>query len=331
MGSIEETYGIFRFVDPDLSVSAYDRAIFANPRPKRLEQLKLPLHNFWTSDEVAKGNAGLDTQGFTYIKHASSLTADEVFEGRNVEDVLVPETIDMMLKLTGAKHGVAHNVGFRRKSAAKQENLDFIPMRGNELDQILAKMPKNQLLVNGKDVQSSSEPARQCHVDTTLKGLRTTLRSATTEIAESARNVIEAEDLRASGVDVRVPRFASYSIWRPLQTVKRDPISVCDYRSLDMSELIPTENRIPSGINPEGDYVVEAYTAQPPKRPELQKWYWVPEQKPDEVCIIKFADSAAENDPNIAACGLHVSPVLPGTENEEIRQSSETRVYLFWE
>ncbi|KAF2217519.1 hypothetical protein CERZMDRAFT_92166 [Cercospora zeae-maydis SCOH1-5] len=331
MGSIEPTHGIFRFVDPDLSVPAYDRAIFANPRPKRLEQLKLPLHNFWTSDEVAKGSAGLDTQGFTYIEHASSLTAEQVFEDGNVEAVLVPETIDMMLKLTGAKRGVAHNVGFRRKAATKQENLDFIPMRGNELDQILAKMPKNQLLVNGKDVQSSSEPARQCHVDTTLKGLRTTLRSATTEIAEAARDVIEAEDLRASGVEVKVPRFASYSIWRPLKTVTRDPISVCDYRTLDMSELIPTENRIPSGINPEGDYIVEAFTAQPPKRPELQKWYWVPKQKPDQVCIIKFADSAAENDPSIAACGLHVSPVLPGTEHEEARQSSETRVYLFWE
>ncbi|KAM3420262.1 hypothetical protein BST61_g3549 [Cercospora zeina] len=100
-----------------------------------------------------------------------------------------------------------------------------------------------------------------------------------------------------------------------------------------MSELNPTKNRIPSGINPEGDYVVEAYTAQPPKRPQLQKWYWywVPKQKPDEVCIIKFADSAAEHDSSIAACGLHVGPVLPGTGHEEVRQSCETRVYLFWE
>ena len=61
------------------------------------------------------------------------------------------------------------------------------------------------------------------------------------------------------------------------------------------------------------------------------KWYWMPEQKTDEVLIIKFADSAFETDPSVAECGLHVSPIIPGTENEEVRQSCEVRVYLFWE
>lgn len=57
----------------------------------------------------------------------------------------------------------------------------------------------------------------------------------------------------------------------------------------------------------------------------------MPEQKPHEVLVIKFADSAAEGDQGVAKCGVHVSPILPGTEGEEVRESCEVRVYLFWE
>lgn len=49
------------------------------------------------------------------------------------------------------------------------------------------------------------------------------------------------------------------------------------------------------------------------------------------MLVIKFADSAAEGDPGVAKCGVHVSPILPGTEGEEVRESCEVRVYLFWE
>ncbi|KAI5366595.1 Putative hydroxylase/desaturase AsaB [Septoria linicola] len=327
----QNQHAIFRFVEPDLTIPAYDRAIFANPRPKRLEQLELPLHDFRTSTEVARGFEGLDQQGFTYIEHASSLTPDEMLAGRNAEDKLAPEVLEMMAKLTGAKRGVVHSIGFRRIPASKQQDLDFVPMRGSEIDQQMEQIPKDGMLVNGRHEQSASEPARQCHVDTTLEGLRRTLQFSNTEIAEAAKNIMDAEALRKASHDVEVPRYAAYSVWRPLKTVKRDPIAVADYRTLDPDDLVATENRIPSGINAEGDYIIEAYTGRPPKQPVKQKWYWVPEQKPNEVLIIKFADSAAETDPSIAACGLHASPVLPGTEEEEVRQSSEVRVYMFWE
>lgn len=118
---------------------------------------------------------------------------------------------------------------------------------------------------------------------------------------------------------------------RPLKTVKRDPLAVLDWRTLDKSEIIPSENRIPSGITEEKDYIIEAYTALPPKRPEAQRWYWVPEQTPEEVLVVKFADSASQEDPQIASCCVHASPIVPGTEHEETRESCETRMYLFWD
>lgn len=76
---------------------------------------------------------------------------------------------------------------------------------------------------------------------------------------------------------------------------------------------------------------MEQYTALPPKHPERQKWYWIPEQQPHEVLIIKFCDSAAEYDEDVAAACVHISPIVPGTEEEEVRRSIEARVYVFWE
>jgi hypothetical protein len=116
-----------------------------------------------------------------------------------------------------------------------------------------------------------------------------------------------------------------------LKTVKRDPIAVLDWRSLDKSDLALHEFRALSELTEEGEYMIEAVIATPPKHPEKQKWYWMPEQKPDEVLMIKFADSESAVDSNVAGGCVHSSPVIPGTENEEPRQSVEVRVYAFWE
>lgn len=145
MASINPT-GIFRFVEPDLTIPAQDRAIFANPRPKHLVQLKLPLHNFRTSNEISSGSAGLDVQGFTYLHHVSALSPEQMLAGRNAEDVLAPETLEMMIKYTGAKRGVVHSVGFRRIPASKQLDLEFVPLRGSEIDVAMEKVPKDQML-----------------------------------------------------------------------------------------------------------------------------------------------------------------------------------------
>ncbi len=56
----------------------------------------------------------------------------------------------------------------------------------------------------------------------------------------------------------------------------------------------------------------------------------MPEQKEDDVLIIKFADTAAEMDPHIAGGCPHVSFEAEGTENEEPRESIECRVLAFW-
>lgn len=116
-----------------------------------------------------------------------------------------------------------------------------------------------------------------------------------------------------------------------MKTVKRDPIAVLDYRSIDKAELVETDFRVPSEMNEEGEYIVKAWLHLPPKDPAALKWYWVPEQRTDEVLVIKFCDSAAAEDENVAAGCIHCSPIIPGTEDDEARCSVECRVYVFWD
>ena len=104
-----------------------------------------------------------------------------------------------------------------------------------------------------------------------------------------------------------------------------------DYRSIEKSELVETDFRVPSALTEDGEYIVKAWLHTPPKDPKALKWYWMPEQKPNEVLFIKFSDSASAEDENEAAGCIHCSPIIPGTEDEEARQSVECRVYVFWD
>ncbi|KAK8075386.1 hypothetical protein PG997_010049 [Apiospora hydei] len=328
MASSNPTCGVFTFVEPDLSVSAHDRPMFAAPDTKTSVEEKLVLHDFRTATDVARGAEGLDVQGFTFINHKSALDTELLLNGTNievVEETYAQEALNLALEITGAKRGIVHNVVFRRRLSPGEPDLSSLFPKGDS--SAPEKAPGRKILV-----PSPQGPARQMHIDLSLEGLEQTLRYCRRDIAEFAAPVLAAQDRRAAGdKDVKVPRFAAYSIWRALRTVKRDPIAVCDWRSLDKkSDLVPTENRKPSEINACGYYIGGAMGGLPPKNPQNQRWYWMPNQTPEEVTIIKFADSASVN-PAVAAGCLHGSPEVPGTEEEETRCSVETRVYLFWE
>lgn len=114
MANTEQTYGIFQFVEPDLSVPAAERPMFAAPAIKTAVDEKLVLHDFRTATDVKKGVEGLDTQGFTFLEHKSSIDPGFMLNGASVsdiEDTYADEVLDLMIKLTGAKRGIVHNIG----------------------------------------------------------------------------------------------------------------------------------------------------------------------------------------------------------------------------
>ena len=118
---------------------------------------------------------------------------------------------------------------------------------------------------------------------------------------------------------------------RPVKPVKRDGLAVLDWRSLQDGELDPFEYRHTSETLESGEFILEAYNVLPPKEPEKHRWYCMPEQKPNQVLFIKLADTEHEKNRTVAGgCG-HCAPFVKGTENEEVRESVETRVIAVWD
>lgn len=185
--------------------------------------------------------------------------------------------------------------------------------------------------VMGREEGTLLEPIRGVHVDYTETGLRNTVRECRKDITALGKNVIDAEDAKARGENVTVPRYAAYIVWRPLATVKRDPLIICDYRTIDQNEMSKHKYRCTSERNANGEYLMEYWNVDIPNESKRAQWYWMPEQTADDVLIVKLADTAAESDPSIARYGPHSSADVKATENEEKRMSVECRIIAFWE
>lgn len=163
MGSYEhEDYGVVRFSVPDMSISAHDRAIFTLPANKSLKDERVKLHDMRTSRDIAHGLSGLDTQGFTYVKHKSSLVYEDWLAGSNIEDIYIQELKDLILSVTGAREAVVYGVAFRRRLATEQ-GVGKVELRGGDMDKFIACLPKDRCMISGRDAHSV-EPSRQVHI-----------------------------------------------------------------------------------------------------------------------------------------------------------------------
>ncbi|KAF2172720.1 hypothetical protein M409DRAFT_16682 [Zasmidium cellare ATCC 36951] len=333
MGSIDANgttaaHGVIRYSEPDDSIPASERSFYSFPASRLVEDHTHELHDLRQSP--IKPGAGLDVQGFTWLTHKSALAGDEWFQGRNIEDVYAPEMIKLICEVTGAKRAVVDGFGIRTRSATLQEEKPYdVNLKGDGLDLVVSQLPRDVLRVSGKDRNNAIPPARTAHIDFSVQGLRDTVRWGRQDIAREAQAAIEAEDAGEA------PRYAAYSIWRPLKPVKKDPLAMLDWRTVDKSDIAPMTSRALSGIRPEGEYIRTGLSHGPPKNPEMLKWYWIPSQQPDEVVILKFSDTSVgdlgENKPDIAAHCVHGSPVIPGMEDVEARESIECRIIAFWD
>lgn len=138
--------GILHFREPDPSITKDDRALFSNAAAKRAVNESIPLNDIRTDARITLGPAGLDKQGFAYLKHQSALASEEWFTGRNVEDVYIPEVCDLVCEMTGAKRAIVNNVAFRRRLADNQADPMFYHKRDGPLDKEVGKMARDKML-----------------------------------------------------------------------------------------------------------------------------------------------------------------------------------------
>jgi hypothetical protein len=183
------------------------------------------------------------------------------------------------------------------------------------------------MLSDVRDPSKRVGPARSVHIDFSPQGATGLLRHKSQDIISEARDIIEAEDKAlASGNPYEGRRYAIYNIWRPLKTVRKDPLILCDPGSIDRGrDLIEFVNEYPS-INGDflnGLYMLSGFHA------EQQKWFWIREPKEDEVYFLQFYDCFAEREGSPVGVP-HESPDLVDVEGGEVRESVETRVIAFW-
>ncbi|CAN7312736.1 CmcJ/NvfI family oxidoreductase [Variovorax sp. LjRoot84] len=113
-------------------------------------------------------------------------------------------------------------------------------------------------------------------------------------------------------------RFAIVNLWRPLATVERLPLALCDARSIALEDLVPSDLVY-------RDKVGETYsfTYNPAHR-----WYWFPKLRPDEVLLLKIYDSLADSTARLTAHTAFENPA--DAPDAPPRRSIELRALLFW-
>lgn len=154
-------------------------------------------------------------------------------------------------------------------------------------------------------------PAKFAHIDQSAKGAYTILTDTYDE--ETAAKLSKT-------------RWGIYNLWRPLKTIRRDPLCLCDSETLPDSDLATIEAILP----PKGDTTYSSVTKGSGFQSlELRsnpnhRWYYASFLKPEECLVFKIYDSKE------GRCG-HTSFVDPETTEDTARESQEFRFFVFYE
>ncbi|KID74326.1 Gibberellin cluster GA4 desaturase [Metarhizium brunneum] len=300
-----------------------------------------------------------------------------------VASMYYPEIKELVAKTLGAKYvHVTHSV-FRRGARAPEPfkmptGLKPLPAddgkhgdRGASTEKSKAKQGKPADYWTCRPRMSTSTPARVPHLDFTPLSARRTLRFHSQEIYKTAleRGMIAAEDticlnhpFRPSDKESDAliakqynhtesgrlgPRYAAYSIWRPLKKVARDPLTFSPRKETPASADGDTvhwryENRVPGPPELGGDWLkefamlgVKAKEPPPGQSPRHasagSEWYYVSAQETDEVLFVQLFDSASlGEDSQHAGAPWHASPEIGAAAGDEPRESIDVRVLVLW-
>ncbi|KAI8954376.1 hypothetical protein F4801DRAFT_587491 [Xylaria longipes] len=242
----------------------------------------------------------IHTHAFQPVKWKPSTAS---LDSNDIERILYPEAEEFVKTITNATrvHCFSHLI------------------RQNTVEANIAALEKLEAC-RGRDNISDREgfgktvPARYAHIDQSDKGARTLLNENLPD---------EAEKLSKT-------RWGTVNLWRPIQTIRRDPLCFCDGRTISDEDLVPMEAIPPprgtsrfykSVSKGEGFQTLEVRAS--PKH----KWYYVSGMQPDEALVFKCYDS--KNTSASRCC--HASFRHPQTANDAPRESMEMRFFVFYE
>ncbi|OAA71469.1 hypothetical protein ISF_02020 [Cordyceps fumosorosea ARSEF 2679] len=149
----------------------------------------------------------------------------------------------------------------------------------------------------------SRPPVQQVHVDQTYS-------AALSRVTHHFPEAAEAAALLRGRVQI-------INVWRPIRTVRRDPLAVADARSVPEADLVSRALIYP---NREG----ATFSV---RRSEGQRWYYRSGLGPGEALLIKCFDSKEDGRARRAPHTAFVDPEAP--EDAPTRESIEVRALVF--
>jgi hypothetical protein len=117
-------------------------------------------------------------------------------------------------------------------------------------------------------------------------------------------------------------RFQIINVWRPIRTIRKDPLGVAAANSVLDDELVPIKLVYPHRTG-------ETFSVRPAKDERTDgghKWHYIFEQRPDEVTLIKCFDSKTDGR---ARRVPHSAFIDEEFVDAEPRESIEVRALVF--
>lgn len=233
----------------------------------------------------------LDKQGFQ-IAHMDSRMQNWRDEAE-LKRVFFPEVTELLKRELGAKDVFQYEYHVRSRT----------------LEEALQQDSKGAADING--------PVRRVHIDESAK-------SARREFAYHSSQLPEGNE------HLQGRQYGIYNVWKPIKTVYKDPLCLCDTRTLKDADLQGGEITVP-GVGEIENYAIRAPGAEEEGRHE---YAYLRAQEPNEAYLFRIYDSRmdggiqGESEVDKRSHGAaHTSFIDPGTENAPARESVEVRSF----
>ncbi|CAI7607177.1 unnamed protein product [Penicillium glandicola] len=113
-------------------------------------------------------------------------------------------------------------------------------------------------------------------------------------------------------------RVLIINVWRPLKTIQRDPLAVCDWSSINMQD----EGILARLVMPSGWHELGRYAFSP-----KQRWCYLGGQQPNEPLIFTQFDSSKVDEGGLTV--PHSAFVDPEYSDSAARESLEIKMFAF--
>ncbi|KAF2092394.1 hypothetical protein NA57DRAFT_8478, partial [Rhizodiscina lignyota] len=210
-------------------------------------------------------------------------------DDEELKRVYFPEIAELLKRETGAKYVLSYEHH----------------VRAGTLEDALQKDSKGKVDIDG--------PVRRVHID---------------ESPASARHEFNYWMQLHTKEDVKGRQFGIYNVWKPLKTIRKDPLCLCDARSLKDEDLQSGKVTVPNV----GE--IENFAIRPPKEDGNHAFAYLRGQEPHEAYVFRIFDTRLDggiDGKSVVGDGkrshgvAHTSFVDPGTEQEAPRESVEIR------